>query len=65
MSQTSNPVMNSRDEVAVLRQTYSLCSTHRDTLKDALQYIDQREITAPDLENLSRQDRRLLDQFCK
>jgi len=55
--------MNSGDEVAILRQTYTLCSTHLDALKDALQDLDLRELTAPDLGNLSRQDRRLLDQF--
>ena len=55
--------MNSSDEVAILRQTYTLCSTHRDALKDALQDLDLRKLTAPDLVNLSRQDRRLLDQF--
>ena len=55
--------MNSSDEVAILRQAYALCSTHRDALKDALQDLDQRELTALDLEYLSRQDRRLLDQF--
>ena len=55
--------MNSSEEVAILRQTYALCSTHRDALKDALQDLDLRKLTALDLENLSRQDRRLLDQF--
>jgi hypothetical protein len=55
--------MNSSDEVAILRQTYTFFSTHRDALKDVLQDLDQRELTVLDLENLSRQDRRLLDQF--
>ncbi len=55
--------MNSSDKIAILRQTYALCSTHKNALKDALQDIDQREFVAPDLGNLSRQDRRLLDQF--
>ena len=55
--------MNSSDEVAILRQTYTLCLTHRDALNDALQDLAQRELPALDLEDLSRLDRRLLDQF--
>jgi hypothetical protein len=47
--------MNSSDEVAILRQTYTFFSTHRDALKDVLQDLDLRNLTATGLSKLLNQ----------
>lgn len=46
-----------------LEQVYVLCLKHVAALREALQDMGQRTWTAAALENLARDDRRLLDQF--
>ena len=55
--------MNTSDELGILRQICTICSTHTEALKDALLDLDQRALTTSELENLGRENRRLLDQF--
>ena len=55
--------MKPRPELFRLEQTMITCHTHKINLNDALADLDQRSFIASDLEKLSKQDRRLLDQF--
>jgi len=50
-------------EMLALQQAVTTCETHRDALTDALDDLKSRHLVAGDLEKLSREDRRLLDQF--
>lgn len=53
----------STPEQLALRQSLSVCLTHRDALREALADIRQRTFDAVALQKLSKTDRRLLDQF--
>ncbi|MBT8419412.1 MAG: hypothetical protein KJO08_00975, partial [Gammaproteobacteria bacterium] len=46
-----------------LMQSVEVCRTHREVLQDALSDLGQRQISAADLTELDKADRRLLDQF--
>lgn len=50
-------------EIHALQHAYTACLTHEEALREALHDLDQRGLTAADLERLSKEDRRLLDQF--
>jgi hypothetical protein len=54
--------VNAPEELA-LTQILKGCLTHRDALRDALDDIGARRFGPADIENLSKDDRRLLDQF--
>jgi hypothetical protein len=55
--------MSQTNEMLALQQAVANCAAHREALTDALTDLDCRQLTATELEHLSRQDRRLLDQF--
>jgi len=55
--------MNNSPEWLALQQAYAVCCVHEDALRDAIADLKQRSLGAADLEALSREDRRLLDQF--
>jgi hypothetical protein len=55
--------MNDAPEWFALRQNLEVCLIHRDTLRDALDDLEQRALGAADLDALTKADRRLLDQF--
>ena len=46
-----------------LQQVVATCRTHRQALAEALEDPRQRALNAAELERLSKEDRRLLDQF--
>lgn len=46
-----------------LRHALDTCLGHSGALREALNDLDRRGLTAADLENLAKEDRRLLDQF--
>ncbi|OGT20574.1 MAG: hypothetical protein A2V90_01575 [Gammaproteobacteria bacterium RBG_16_57_12] len=46
-----------------LRQAVATCRTHRQALQEALEDLYRRALAATELENLPKEDRRLLDQF--
>ena len=46
-----------------LRQAHDTCQAHHDALREALGDLHLRDLTASDLECLTKNDRRLLDQF--
>ncbi|HWP00118.1 MAG TPA: hypothetical protein VNL74_05750 [Methylococcus sp.] len=50
-------------ETLVLEQARAACEAHREALTDALTDLEQRRLVVGDLERLSKDDRRLLDQF--
>lgn len=50
-------------EIHALQHAYTACLAHEEALREAFHDLDQRSLTAADLERLSREDRRLLDQF--
>ena len=50
-------------EQLALQQIQSLCLGHVDALQDALKDMSQRGLTPADYAQLSKTDRRLLDQF--
>lgn len=50
-------------ELIALRQVLDTCLIHQDTLQDALSDLDTRNLSLKDLGQLSKSDRRLLDQF--
>jgi hypothetical protein len=54
--------MTAPDEAALF-QILAVCHTHRDALREALNDIGERQFTQSDIENLTKVDRRLLDQF--
>ena len=55
--------MNHAAEMPALQQAVTTCRTHREALQEALEDLRQRALTASDLEHLTKEDRRLLDQF--
>jgi len=55
--------MTPSPEILSLAQAQALCQGHLSALHDALHDMQQRTISAPDLDNLTKPDRRLLDQF--
>ena len=55
--------MKRRSEIFALKQALATCHAHKEGLSDALADLEQRGLNATDLEKLSKQDRRLLDQF--
>lgn len=55
--------MNEAPELFALRQNLEVCLIHRDTLREALDDLEQRALGTSDLEALTKADRRLLDQF--
>jgi hypothetical protein len=46
-----------------LEQVLATCKGHEEALRSALEDLDLRELEATDIDNLSKEDRRLLDQF--
>ena len=50
------------DQLA-LQQVHAVCQTHAETLGEALQDMQLRALTLDDYDHLSKEDRRLLDQF--
>jgi len=50
-------------ELLALRQAVDICKTHREGLSDALTDLEERELSEGAIGNLSKEDRRLLDQF--
>ena len=55
--------MKQTSEQMALQHSLALCQGHADALQDALQDIDTRAMDVNDYTTLSKQDRRLLDQF--
>lgn len=55
--------MKNSAEYLHLRQAYLICQTHAAALADAINDLMQRKLLAADLEHLSKDDRRLIDQF--
>lgn len=58
----SQPEPRSPQQLA-LRQTHAICMGHLDALQDALGDLSLRALSAQDYADLSKSDRRLLDQF--
>lgn len=50
-------------EIHALQHACTVCLTHEEALREALHDLGQRSLTAADLGRLSKEDRRLLDQF--
>ena len=50
-------------EMLALQQVVATCRTHHQALAEALEDPRQRALNAAELERLSKEDRRLLDQF--
>jgi hypothetical protein len=57
-----NQIMNNTDHLA-LQQARDTCLTHRQALREALDDLQLRDLKNADLESLTKEDRRLLDQF--
>jgi hypothetical protein len=55
--------MKQTPEQMALQHSLALCQGHADALQDALQDIHARAMDVNDYTTLSKQDRRLLDQF--
>jgi hypothetical protein len=55
--------MKQTPEQMALQHSLALCQGHADALQDALQDIHARAMDVDDYTTLSKQDRRLLDQF--
>lgn len=55
--------MKNSPEWLALQQAYAVCRVHEDALRDAIVDLGKRRLGAADLEVLSKEDRRLLDQF--
>lgn len=55
--------MSQNPELLALRQAVDICKTHREGLSDALTDLEERELSEGAIGNLSKEDRRLLDQF--
>jgi hypothetical protein len=55
--------MKQTPEQMALQQSLVLCQGHADALQEALQDIHARDMDLDGFTNLSKQDRRLLDQF--
>lgn len=50
-------------ETLTLEQAYGVCLGHREALQDALNDMQQRQLSPSEYQHLSKADRRLLDQF--
>jgi hypothetical protein len=50
-------------ELLALQQIHVLCQGHSEALQDALQDMELRALTQADYSHLSKEERRLLDQF--
>jgi hypothetical protein len=48
-------------ELLALRQAFLVCSTHDDALRGALDDLKQLELTTDSLDNLNKEERRILD----
>lgn len=55
--------MTATPEILALQQAHATCLAHRRALREALADLRQRDLKATDLPCLSKEDRRLLDQF--
>ncbi len=55
--------MKHTPEKLALQQMHAVCQTHAETLAEALQDMQLRALTLDDYDHLSKEDRRLLDQF--
>lgn len=55
--------MNNTPDMLALRQIHDLCKGHADALTDALSDMQLRSFGPSDYAQLSKADRRLLDQF--
>jgi len=55
--------MKHTPEQLALQQIHAVCQTHAETLAEALQDMQLRALTRDDYGHLSKEDRRLLDQF--
>lgn len=55
--------MKPSPEILALAQAHALCQGHLDALRDALNDMQQRALSASEYTHLSKTDRRLLDQF--
>jgi DNA primase len=55
--------MKNSPEWLALQQAFVVCGVHEEALLDAIVDLKQRNLTADDLLALSKEDRRLLDQF--
>lgn len=58
-----NIPLDASPEQLALRQFHALCLGHAEALQDALQDMARRVLTPQDYAQLSKADRRLLDQF--
>jgi hypothetical protein len=55
--------MNANPQLLALQQIHDLCQGHAEALSDALQDMATRDLTLAEYSHLSKEDRRLLDQF--
>ena len=55
--------MKNSPEWLALQQAYGACRVHEEALRGAIDDLKQRKLAAADLDALSKEDRRLLDQF--
>lgn len=55
--------MSETPEILALQQALSLCRMHGEALQDALQDLGKENLTASRLDRLTKEERRLLDQF--
>lgn len=55
--------MTHTPEVLALKQAYALCQGHLDALQDALTDMRRRALSASEYGHLTKENRRLLDQF--
>jgi hypothetical protein len=55
--------MNANPQLMALQQIHDLCQGHAQALRDALQDMATRDLTLAEYSHLSKEDRRLLDQF--
>jgi len=55
--------MTDKPEILALQQSYSTCRMHQEALCEALVDLDQSDLTEKMLQNLDKEQRRLLDQF--
>lgn len=55
--------MKNSPEWLALQHAYAVCSVHEDALRDAIADLERRGLGAADLGGVTKEDRRLLDQF--
>jgi hypothetical protein len=55
--------MTDKPEILALQQSYATCRMHHEALREALVDLDQSDLTEKMLQNLDKEQRRLLDQF--